>query len=244
MKTEETLPRPRWTIGQLMIAVAVVAGCLAVGQAFGAFAGSVLVMFLGCGFLASLLPRHYPRVTFASVIVITTLFSISIAENEIYTLGADWFTWSHLFLFLASPTLLGLAVGWSLWQLGQPQTSQSILSQLLISLMIILPWSMIWTHWPLFTAFGLSESALNRLVDQVGAEEPIKYPVKAGVYWIAESSKVNVNGVDGIRFRIGNTGFRTGFVRNFTKQRVDTHLLGDGFNPHSPAGAWRFDPKG
>ena len=232
---------PRLTILRMMIMVALIAIGLSLFRMFGAFGCVVISFSMSLGYLGFLLPPKELDIGFGAVIFVSTIFSIWVAPNELYTLGMSWFEISHIVLILATPMIVGLIAGLTVDVIKRKSTGRIFGGLALTVVSAISPWSMIMTHWPMFLAFALSQREMNQLVDRITAGQTIGYPVRTGFYEIKDSKKTRVNGADGLLLMIDDGPNHTGFVwEPSSYRRINLSKLGDGWEPRQGSGAWRF----
>jgi hypothetical protein len=181
------LPRVRFTIRGLMIAVVVVAGLFAMPGNW-----RVLSMALASSCLAPLAAwwihsrRHRRIAAFC-------FWAPAIAANASYVaLCISPTGWLPIFLFgawmlLILPTTLAFGVSWaSLVSRGaEGKRSPAWFASAAVIVLSFLPSATALTLWPLRLAFPAARPALGRLADQLVAGRPVRFPQRAGPFRIA-----------------------------------------------------------
>ncbi len=182
------MPRPRFTIRNLMIAVAAVAVVIWVAQQYQMIlvGGCAMVVPIVLGYLAWRWTRNRPTSAAWTVGIVgvpggllTALFCIQPLPMVGQILAAT-------VAFAVTPVLVGCLAAW--WQSDHPRgwTRRRIVGQALIMLLTILPGSMAATLWPLHLAFRLARPEMIRLTERVARGEKVRFPREAGVYTVVE----------------------------------------------------------
>ena len=205
---------PRFTIRSLMIAVAVVAGLLALvlsphglaiafGLLYFALIGVLWWMFRGFRKLAAL-----------CLGVVAAAIFIWCTGLCIYCLNMGGFFWMIVIWFFAFPIILGSGGAWAAAatrRRSRPRRSP-LLAWPLVLVLAFAPFSMTLTPWPLRLAFLASRPAMERLANRVGRGEGINRPEWSGVFRVVGSAIEPGTGNVGLIID-GDPGGRAGFVR-------------------------------
>lgn len=193
-------PRLRFTIRGFMIAIAALAGLLALVRTYPEEARLVPLAtpFVG---LAALLAwrliarkrRRLAAVAFWGASILVDFLCAAVCSEPPYSLIGRL-----LFLIWAlalMPVVVGLGVAWG-WMATRPGTKRRRSLGLVFSCVFLqtaFPVVASATLWPLYLAFHLSRPSLERLADQVAAGHPVVTTQWAGAYRI-EASEVDAAG--------------------------------------------------
>ncbi len=241
-------PLGQLTIGNLMIAIAVVAALLALPAVWRWIVTVLSIPFLswtGARWLVVRGHRHLGRYGFWSVTVVTNfvaVFSCIEPRPGSYTITA-------LGLVVdAIPTIAALGWAWTLLATQDdagPRPSRAFYAAsvesagLTVFLLAVLPILTIWTLWPLHVAFLAARSGMDRLADQVAAGKPVGFPRRVGVFTLVSSSVEPVSRYPGLLIR-ANPHAGPGFVRVHPGVTPNTHgsIVGVTFDVYLGGGWW------
>jgi hypothetical protein len=201
-------PCLRFTIGTLMIAVAVVAVLLALSNVWGVIA---VVLSIPCLALIGshwLLFRGHRR---AAGIV---FWGLAIFINALYLVSritpADCFA-VPLFLSwpVIAPMIVGPGVAWArlATREGAVPRRSGPAARLSVYGLAMLPLLTLWTLWPLHVAFAISRPSLDRLADQVAAGKAVGFPRQAGLFRVRGAAVDRASGNVGLMIDPGHIGF-------------------------------------
>ena len=204
----------RFTIRGLMIAVAVVAGSLALSR-------SPIGPIIACGLLyLSLIGslwrmfRCLRRLAALSFGLVRTLSVAWCADLCIYHLNLGGLGLMFSGCFVALPAVLGPGVAWV--QAATRPTARArrspFLAWPLVLVLAVAPLSMLLSPWPLRLAFLLSRPALEGLADRVVAGKTIGRPEWAGLFLVVDAAVDSDTGNVGLITDPDRNG-RSGFVR-------------------------------
>jgi hypothetical protein len=209
------LPRVRFTIGGLMIAVVVIAGLLALPDGWREFAAVLTIPVLAL-FAARwlFLQRHRRLVGFC-------FWVLAIAANVGFVAFCVTPGWCipellcAVWLFLLLPPLAGFGGVWLVLLTRDVAAAQGnpLVVRVLVVVLTVLPLVTVLTLWPLQIAFHLARPSLETLADRVAAGQSVKYPVWAGPFRIADSVVDPGSGNIGLMIDPNRNG-PTGFVRH------------------------------
>ena len=117
-----------------------------------------------------------------------------LAYLGVFTLRYLAGVYKFLIALVLLPPTIGAGVAWA--QLasapGAPRRVVRPLAWATVGFLVLLPASMMATHWPLWVAFRLSRPALERLVDRVASGETMARPEWAGWFRVKQVSSVDV----------------------------------------------------
>jgi hypothetical protein len=214
-------PPVRFTIRSLMIAVAVVAGLLAVllspialVVASGLFYLALIVVPCALIGLPWWLRRGFRRLSALWFGVVAALSNTSIAALCVYLpdfLGAILMFVGWLFTF---PIVISAGAAWAnvaTRQVAKPRRSPWSAWPLVLVLGI-LPLTMVLTRWPLRLAFLASRPAMDRLAERVLAGQAVAGPEWTGLFRVVGSAVDPASGNVGLITDPCLSG-RSGFVR-------------------------------
>jgi hypothetical protein len=218
------LPRIRFTIRSLMIAVAVVAVVLALSPS-GWFLFLPTALYLSPAVLLWWMFRHFRRLATWGFGATATLASGGCAVQCIYHQNFNEIASEALTMFVASPLILGLGAAWATAALRRDAARRPspISAKASVVVVAFLPLTIVVTHWPLRLAFLISEPALNRLADRVASGQDVGRPLRAGAFMVVGSTTDPPTGKVGL-ITVRNPRGRCRFVR------MDPGLLGDPFS--------------
>ncbi len=219
-------PRVRFTIWNMMIVVAALAGLLAAslspiglvvafGMAYLALIGGLWWMFHG-----------FRRVSAVCFGFMAALSNIATAGLCIYLLNIVGVFLMLLFWLLTFPLIFSAGAAWATTATrGEARSECSPLWALPLVLTVgILPLTMRLTPWPLRLAFLASAPALDSMADRVAAGQGVTSPEWAGLFRVVGSEVEPSNGNVGL-ITIPDPSGRSGFVRG-------------GASPGLPVGRW------
>jgi hypothetical protein len=208
------LPRVRFTIRGLLIAVVVIAGLLALPGRWGVLAILLFLMCLSVITARWLFLQGNRRLAafgfWIPAILVNLLFAASCVSPEIYFLGSLTLAW----LLIVMPSIAGFGITWALLAIrrGEARRRSRSVAWLSVIATSLMPVVMVWSHWPLHLAFLASRPALEHLADQVASGQAVVFPRWVGPFRIAGSAIDPVTGNVGL-MTYPNPSGPTGFVR-------------------------------
>jgi hypothetical protein len=241
---EASIPRRtlgRFTIGNLMIAIAIVAGMLALPAVWRWIVIVLAIPFLswvGACWLVSRGLRRLARSGFWGVAVLTNILAVFFciaprpSSYAITTLGL---------VVDAIPTIA--ALGWAWVRLSTRDDAVARQAReaagLSVFLLAMLPILTLWTLWPLHVAFLAVRPRMERLADRVAAGKAVRFPRRVGVFWVVDSSVEPVSHYPGLLIQANRYG-GPGFVRVYPGDTPNTHgtILGRTFDVYLGGGWW------
>jgi hypothetical protein len=235
-------PRARYTIGRLMIVIAVVAFILALPTGLGLMTIPLFIPVGALGISRWLFRGRRLRLAayifwgLAILINLATAFSC-ITPNP-YALGP-------IFLALIAvglPTIIALGTVWGV--LFARQQSVSPLTRdgagMAVVFVVILPIMTLWSFWPLHLAFLAARPAMASIADQVAAGKTVGFPHRVGFFTVAAA---NVDPGSGTVSLIidPNPDWRAAFVRARpgTASKLGAPIVGSALNVYL-GGGWSY----
>jgi hypothetical protein len=201
-------------IGTLMIAIAVVAGLLALPALAG-----IIVMALSIVCISSIAAqwiifrrnRPLAACSFWVVAVWTNLVAAVVCVPPVsYVLELTFLG----LLFVAIPTIAALGTAWIRLLNGEgaipPRSPEA--AGILVFVSTVTPILTLWTLWPLHMAFIAARPAMERLANQVAAGKSIGFPRQVGYFKVAGCAVDPVSGTVGLMIE-PNPSHPAGFVR-------------------------------
>ena len=208
------LPRLRFTICNLMIAVVVVAGLLALSINVAVIVIALsLTCFtvIGAQWLVFRRKRHLATFAFGLLATLTNVsYVASCVAPDAYLLIALFLGW----LVIVAPTNGALGAAWATLATIEgavPRRSPPAV-WLPVIVLSILPLATLWTVWPLHLGFLAAKPSLERLADQIAAGKTIGFPQPAGLFRVAGSAVDPLSGNVGLVIDPNPNG-PTGLVR-------------------------------
>jgi hypothetical protein len=208
------LPRVRFTIRHLMLAVAVVASSLFLLRTLGGPLFAFVLAALMLAF-ASWLPARArlkrPALWFAISAIVT---NGGVAVLCVYFRNMVGMLGMALGSFYGISVVLGLGVTWAAEATrrdANPRRSPLVAWASVLALSIA-PLTMTVTSWPFRLAFLISRPALDRLANQVAAGKALRRAEWAGLYLVFDTDLDARSGNIGLIIRQDPSG-RSGFVR-------------------------------
>jgi hypothetical protein len=207
--------RLRFTIGSLMIAIAVVAVLLALGNVWGVIA---VVFSIPCLALIGsqwLFFRGHRRaagiVFWGLAIFINALYLVSSITPDVYVAGPLFLAW----FVITVPMIAGPGVAWArlATREGAVPRRAGPAAGLSVFGLAMLPLLTLGTFWPLHVAFAISRPSLERLADQVAAGKAVGFPRQAGLFRVRGAAVNPATGNVGLMIDPNPSG-PTGFVRD------------------------------
>ncbi len=232
------LPAGRFKIRSFLIAVAILAGLLALPGGLRALAAILSLPCLAL-FTASRLEQGEHHLLAAIgfwglAIPVNVLFVALCADPGILSVVLF-----YLWLIVILPTLAGFGWTWAVLEIrrwGAPHPLWRLAWAWVIAL-VVMPGVTAWTVWPFRLKFLVARSALERVADQVEAGQAVAFPQHAGPFRLAASRldspsrgvallvDPDPNGPSGF---VRHTGSLTGPFGCFRPVRGDTWHLGLG----------------
>lgn len=204
----------RFTIRSLLIAIAVIAGLLALPDDCRIVGFALSFPCLAIVYAQWLHAHGQLRTAglwfWTLAIVINALYTACSAFPGIHFVLL-WLAW----LFLVLPILGSFGIAWARLNSegdGEPGLSTAR-AGLSVFALTLLPLATIWTAWPSQLIFLMAKPGLERLADQVAAGQPLTYPRWVGPYRIAGSAIDRASGNVGLMTDT-SPGGPSGFVRD------------------------------
>ncbi|MFI5387530.1 MAG: hypothetical protein ACHQ50_15585 [Fimbriimonadales bacterium] len=208
------LPRLRFTVRSLMIAVVVVAGLLALPTERSVIVIALSVpclALIGGQWLVFQGHRHLAAFGFWVLATLTNvLYAAACVAPDSYLLPALFLGW----LVIVAPTIGGLGAAWAILATREgavPRRSPPT-AWLSVIALSVMPLATLCTLWPLHLAVFTARPALELLADQVAAGQAPGFPRRAGLFWVAGSAVDTATGNVGLMIDPNPNG-PTGFVR-------------------------------
>ena len=232
----------QFTIGNLMLTVAVAAGLLSLHPMPRGIAIVLAVPWLATITARWLISRRHRRLAAWGFWAVATWTNLAVAALCIapdVNSKAFWLMQPILWLDLL-PTTIALGVAWAFLLsrvADAPRRSPDVACSLIL-LMVALPVVTLWTLWPLRTAFLAVHPALDHPADQVAAGKPVGYPRRVGPFQIVAPAIAPVSGDVGLK--VAPRGTDTGFVRIHAGTTPTTHgpFVGVNFDIYLGGGWW------
>jgi hypothetical protein len=208
------LPRARFKISSLMIAVALVAGVLAIMRSAAALVLSVGLLYIALIGVLWWMFRGFRRFSALCVGVVAVLTNTLCAFLCVCCLGMSGIVLMSLVWLFAFPIIVGIGTAWasSATRREARFRRSALVAWPLVVVLAALPLTMLLTHWPFRLAFFASKAALERLADQVATGQPVRRPVRAGLFLVVGSAIDPASGNVGLIIDPDPAG-RSGFVR-------------------------------
>ncbi len=234
-------PLGQLTIANLMIAVAVLAGLLALPAVWRWIVTVLSIPFLswiGARWLVCRGHRQLAGYGFWGVAIGTNLLAVY------FCIAPRPSSYALTFLGLvldAIPTIA--ALGWAWVLLSSRDEAVPVRSPeaagVSVFLLAVLPILTLWTLWPLHVAFLAVRPSMDRLADQVAAGKPVGFPQRVGAFLVVASSVEPVSGYPGLLIRANRYG-GPGFVRVYSGATPNTHgtIVGRTFDVYLGGGWW------
>jgi hypothetical protein len=210
------LPQVRFTIRGLMIAVAILAGLLALPDGLREVAAALSPLSCLALFTAwRLLSRGYRRLAGACfwglAIVANVLLAAFCVVPKFESLVVLFLVW----LFILLPTIAGLGSAWAILATREVAATRRVsgLAWLSVVVLSVMPGVTVWTGWPLHLAFLMARPALERLADEVAAGQAIPSPRWVGPFRVAGSAVDRATGNVGLMID-PNPNHPIGFIRD------------------------------
>ena len=207
-------PRVRFTIWNLMIVVAAVAGLLAASRSpIGLFVAFGLAYLALIGVLWWMF-HGFRRVSALCFGFVAALSNVATVGLCIYRLGNVGVFLMLLVCLLAFPLVFSAGAAWATTATRPEARSHRspIWAWPLVVALGILPLTMLLTFWPLRLAFLASAPALDGLADRVAAGQGVTSPEWAGLFRVVGSAVEPSNGNVGLIIDPDPSGC-AGFVR-------------------------------
>jgi hypothetical protein len=206
--------RLRFTIRSLMIAVAIVAGLLALPPWPEGFLVAFGLLYLSQIAVLWWMFRRFRRLSALCFGLVAAVANTWCAACCIYVSNLGGLTLIFAGWFLAFPSILGIGAAWT--TAATRRSARLRRSPLwawpLVFVVAFAPLSMLLTRWPLRLAFLASRPAMERLADRVAAGRAVTSPEWAGLFKIVGSAVDPATGNVGLVTDPRPAG-RSGFVR-------------------------------
>jgi hypothetical protein len=194
----------------MMILIGVVACVLWVFRTFG-WSVVAAVVWLPVLVLVMRLLQGHPRLSAWVLAASSVLANSSIAFIIAYFYSRGGLVLMFLASTLFVPLVIGSGITWAKSRTVSQCISRST-AWVVVWFLVMLPISMMGTHWPLYLAFKVSRPAMDRLADRVARGETLTSPEQAGLYWIIMAKKEPSNSNVALIFDDDPAGM-SGFVR-------------------------------
>ncbi len=204
----------RFTIRRLMIAVAVVAGLLALALSPIGLVAAFGLLYLALIGVLWWMFRDFGRLSAFCFVGVATLINALSAALCIYLLNLGGVMLMFLGWLSAFPIVISTGVVWASSakrRTARPQRSP-LLAWPLVLVLSLLPLSMLLTFWPFRLAFLASRPALDRLADRVEGGQAVTSPEWVGLFRVVASAVDPSTGNVGLIMDADPSG-RSGFVR-------------------------------
>jgi hypothetical protein len=178
-----SVPDLRFSIRDVMVAIAIIAGVLAQPVFLQQVAVvPALALFTAWG----LLSRGYRRTAGGC------FWCLAIPYNVLVTTACafPFYNLALISLYFIIPTMVGFGIAWAILAtrpVASPRRSRWAAWVSVITL-TMLPAVTVWTVWPFRLEFLMARSALARLADQVAAGQTIRSPRWAGMFRVVSSA--------------------------------------------------------
>jgi hypothetical protein len=208
------LSRVQFKVRSLMIAVAVVAGLVAVALSpIGLFValGLLYVSLFGVWWWVF---RGFRRLSGLCFGVVGASVNTLSAAVCVYLLNTRVFVLMFIGWFSAFPIVMGAGVAWASAATRRTASPRRcpLLAWPLVLVLALLPLSMLFTFWPFRLAFLASRPAMDRMADRVDAGQAVTSPEWVGLFRVVGSAVDPFNGNVGLIIDPDPSG-RSGFVR-------------------------------
>jgi hypothetical protein len=232
-------PRAQFMIAHLMVAVAAVAGLLAMHPVLRWITIVLSIPSLSAIAAERLVSRRHRRLAACSfwAVAATTNLLVAAACIAPDTNSAAFRLMQPVLWVAALPAMIAFGAAWALLVSRDgafPVRRREVVPYLVV-LMAVLP---IVTLWPLCVAFLAVRPDLDRLADRVTASKPVRYPRRIGPFRIEAPAIAPVSGYVGLK--VAPKGIDAGFVRIHAGATPTTHgpFVGVHFDVHRGGGWW------
>ena len=208
------MPRSRFTIRSVMLAVAVAAGLLAVVKWWGAIAIAISLTFAALFHAFSLFSRGHRRPAafwFWVPIIVSNIFFVGCcASPELFFIAVGFGGW----LIFVMPAILGFGIAWAILatRAGVVGQRSPLVAWISLVTLMVAPVATVRTLWPLHMAFYFAKPKLELLANQIESGQVIAFPQWIGPFRLA-GSKVDVATGNVGLVTYPNSSGPTGFVR-------------------------------
>lgn len=189
--------RPVFTIRHLMILVAAAAGLSWLYRSVNLY-GFVALLVYGAwiaGFSMLLYPqyRHYRREALRAMTVAGTLEFLAMASLSVFVLRFSGLVYKMLISTLFLPIVIASGVAWVVAATSSEASPKRSpwTAWPLVAVLVVVPVSMMFSHWPVRLAFLASRPALNRLAERIESGESLDHPEWAGAFLIRKVSDID-----------------------------------------------------
>lgn len=231
----------RFTIGNLMIAIAVVAVLLALPAVVAAIAMALSLPWLCWIGARWLISRQHQCLAAMSFWSLATLINVVVAWACIAPNPRSYGLVFLVVVVIAIPMTVTLGRAWVLLLTSEEEVPASCREAAAFSVFLaaVLPILTLWTLWPLHVAFLVARPRMERLADQVAAGKPIRFPRRVGLFRIAAPVTQPVSGYPGLLIR-KDPYTSPGFVRVQPGTTRTTHgpIVGVNFDVYLGGGWW------
>lgn len=206
--------RVQFTIRSLMIAIAILAGLLALPKGLGVFVIAFLfpcLSLLAARWVLLQGRRGLAAIGFwVSAILTNILFAASCVAPDIYFLAYLFLGW----LFVVLPPVVGFGAIWAILATRKGATPRRAPAAAWLSVLAltVMPLATTWTLWPLRLAFHVSRPSLERLADRVATGQTVQTARWVGPFRVARTAVDPATGNVGLMIDPNPNG-PTGFVR-------------------------------
>ena len=180
-----------------MILVAVSAGFSWLYRSVNLYAFFVLIIYGVLIASLSALPfsrfRNDRRAAFRGMMLAWSLEFLAMAALGVYVLRFSGIVYKMLVSTLFLPVVVASGVAWAIAATSSEATSRRSpwTAWPLAVALIVVPVSMMFSHWPVQVAFLASRPALNRLADRIESGESLDHPEWAGAFLIRKISDID-----------------------------------------------------
>jgi hypothetical protein len=163
------MPRSRFTIRSVMIAVAVAAGLRAVVKWWGLIAIAVSLTFAALFHAFFLFSKGHRRPAafwfWVPIVLSNIFFAVSCASPELFFIIFGFGGW----LIFVMPAILGFGIAWAILatRAGVVGQRSPLVAWISLVALMVAPLATVRTLWPLHMAFYFSRPKLERLADQI-----------------------------------------------------------------------------
>jgi hypothetical protein len=217
------LPRVRFTVRRMMVAVAIVAFALFVYRTLGRAAIPLGVVGLPIAGVCHHWARTRPRWTAWGFWASALAINLFVAALDTYALCLGGLVMMAVLALLGFSLALGLGSAWATGLAASGRDSAATVALAWAVIVAIAPITMAIDSWPLRLACLISRPAMDRLADRVSAGEPVAWPVDAGLFTIVGSEFDPVTRCVGLITDPDPSG-RSGFVRHIPELTGERRL--------------------
>jgi hypothetical protein len=207
-------PGARFTIRGFMIAIAILAGVLALPGGWREVGAALSLLWLALFAARRILVagnRRLAATVFASLAIAANVLCVCVCASP----GMESFVMFMLWLFILLPTLGGFGAVWVVLATrgGVGPHRSRRLAWAWVMALAVMPGVTCWSAWPFRLRFLSAKPALEHLADQIEARQAVSFPQHAGSFRIVASR--GGPGTGGVALLIDpNPSGPSGFVRH------------------------------